>query len=178
MRKKTVFLLLFLVYILCALCSEDFEALPSGYRALQLGMDIEAAKKVLQADGLFGYRGERDVSLLPDQERQLIETEGTSFIQKAWFQFVEGSLYSISLQMDTSKLDYGSFFKTLSEKYGKPQSLSPEQTTWENESVVMSLEKPLTVKYIDKKIYASLMEESRMEEAAFEISRDLFLESF
>lgn len=176
--KKTALFAFFPFFFFSIALAQTFSELPFGYRTLRLGMDIEDAKKELQADPLFGYRGERDVSLLPGQEVQLIETEGFSFIQKAWFQFVDEKLYSISLQMDISKIDYGTFFKTLTEKYGKPHSLSPEQTSWKNESVLMSLERPLTIKYIDIKTYESLLEKSQVEDAAFEISRDLFLESF
>lgn len=178
MRKKIFFVLSIFILSFSFLISEDFSALPLGYRSLQLGMSIDEVKKALQADALFDFRGDRDVSLLPNQEQQVIESQGLSFIHKAWFHFVEGALYSISLQMDTTKLDYGSIFKMLSEKYGKPSFLSPEQTSWEDEMVIMSLERPLTMKYLDKKTYASLLEEKRVEDAAFEISRDLFLESF
>lgn len=175
--KKYYLVFIFFLFLFSIFAQNDAD-LPSGYRALRLGMDIETVKNELKSDALFGYRGEQDVSLLPNQEVQLIETEGYSFIQKAWFQFVEGKLYSITLQMDISKIDYGTFFQTLTEKYGKPHSLSPEQTRWENDIVLMSLERPLFIKYIDKKVRDSLLEESRVEDAAFEISRDVFLESF
>ena len=176
--KKLCLISVIFVFFLCVLTSQGFSALPSGYRAIILGMDIESVKKTLASDALFYYRGERDVSLLPDQKRQLIEIEGTSFIDKAWFQFVDDRLYAITLQLDESKIDYGTFFKTLSKKYGPPHTLSPEQTSWQNEVVLMSLERPLSLKYIDRNVYDSLLEASRVEDAAFEITRDLFLETF
>ncbi|HPM07071.1 MAG TPA: hypothetical protein PLR81_08685 [Treponemataceae bacterium] len=176
-NKKYAFVCLLFSFSLLFF-GQSISELPSGYRTIRLGMDLESVKQELAADSLFNYRGERDVSLLPDQERQLIEVEGHSFIQKAWFQFIDGKLYAITLQMDETKLDYGSFFKTLSEKYGKPQHLSPEQTSWENEVLRMSLERPLSLKYLDLKVYNVLLDKSRVDAAAFEITRELFLESF
>ena len=67
----------------------DPEALPKGYRSIVLGMDFEAVKDALKKDGLFGYRGERDVSLLPGENRVLIETSSTGYLARCWFQFYE-----------------------------------------------------------------------------------------
>lgn len=58
-------------------------SLPSSYREISLGMAMDAVKEQLLADGLFGYRGERDVSLLPTMNRSLIETVGPSFIKRS-----------------------------------------------------------------------------------------------
>ena len=56
--------------------ASDKPSVPNAYRTLSLGMDIDSVKNELLADPLYGYRGERDVSLLPGENRSLIETAG------------------------------------------------------------------------------------------------------
>ena len=41
------------------------QALPAGFRAVSLGMGLDQVKKALAADPLFVYRGDPDVSFLP-----------------------------------------------------------------------------------------------------------------
>ncbi|MBQ6567976.1 MAG: hypothetical protein IJL80_13090, partial [Treponema sp.] len=48
---------------------------PSSFGNVSIGMDIESVKKALLADRRFGYRGERDVSLLAGENNKLIETD-------------------------------------------------------------------------------------------------------
>ena len=52
-------------------------------------------------------------------------------------------LYIITLNLNKSELDYYSVFSKLCEKYGEPDSLSPEKSQWDNGSVIFSLEKNL-----------------------------------
>ena len=44
---------------------QEKPGVPRTFRNLSLGMSMEAVKEVLAADGLFAYRGDPDVSLLP-----------------------------------------------------------------------------------------------------------------
>jgi hypothetical protein len=67
---------------------------PTRFRDLALGMSLEDVKTRLKADSLFSYRGEPDVSLVPQTEQTLIECGGTSFIQRAYFQFEKESFSS------------------------------------------------------------------------------------
>ena len=67
-------------------------ALPAEYRSIRLGMGIDAVKEALKQDAVFGYRGERDVSLLPTENRSLIESAGSYFISRSWFQFYKDNL--------------------------------------------------------------------------------------
>ena len=62
--------------------AENPKTLPQGYRSIKLGMSVEETKKALKADSLFGYRGERDVSLLPGENRMLIETSSDGYFMK------------------------------------------------------------------------------------------------
>ena len=146
------------------------EKLPAGYRSVVLGMDFEAAKDALKKDIVFGYRGERDVSLLPEN-RILIETATDAYLQRCWFQFYENKLYTIIVNFNPEKMDFYSVFTKLLEKYGEPAVLSPETIQWQNDEVLLSLERPVSVKYIDRKVFDSLAEKSGTEKTAAETIR-------
>jgi len=146
----------------------EFAELPAGYREISLGMNMDAVKEALLKDPIFGYRGERDISLLPGKNRSLIETRGSSNIKRAWFQFYEDNLYIIIIQMDTDKIDYYSMYSALTSKYGEPLSID----------VSMILERPLAIKYIDLKVFNELLEKSQTDKAYSDILREEFINDF
>ena len=152
------------------------EKLPSGYRSVKLGMTLEEVKKALRSDSFFGYRGERDVSLLPGENRVLIETSSAGYSERCWFQFYEDKLYTLIVNFNPEKIDYYSVFTKLLEKYGAPAELSPEQAVWRNEEVFLSLERPVSVKYIDRKVFERLGEAAKIEESVTETIRSGVLE--
>ena len=156
----------------------EFAELPAGYREISLGMNMDAVKEVLLKDPIFGYRGERDISLLPGKNRSLIETRGSSNIKRAWFQFYEDNLYIIIIQMDTDKIDYYSMYSALTSKYGEPLSIDPKRAIWKNETVSMILERPLAIKYIDLKVFNELLEKSQTDKAYSDILREEFINDF
>ena len=51
------------------------EELPHGYKNISLGMSLEETKDNLVKDPDFGYHGDRDVSLIPNSSKTLIETD-------------------------------------------------------------------------------------------------------
>jgi hypothetical protein len=156
----------------------EYSPLPDGFRELKLGMPLEAAKQELKSDGYFYYRGEPDVSLLSQPNRTVIETEGVTFIEKAFFQFHEKALYIIILRLNDAKIDYYTMYTTLKEKYGPSDSLDPNQEVWENTAVRLSLERPLQVKYIDVDVFNSLTREQKADESMEHILRRKFLQEF
>ena len=85
---------------------QEKTALPTEYRSIRLGMDIDAVKEALKQDAVFGYRGERDVSLLPTENRSLIESAGSYFISRSWFQFYKDNLYTMIFKLNTDTVDY------------------------------------------------------------------------
>lgn len=181
---KKLFCALFLLFSIFGF-SQDSTAdknsanqpLPNGYSTVKLGMTLEEVKSALLRDSDFGYRGDRDVSLLPGENRQLIETKGGSFLDNCWFQFYDESLYIISVNVNQEFMDYYSIFSTLCKKYGNPKYLDPEKATWEDENVILSLEKPLCLKYTDAKISKELLEQSEAQQATIEYLRQGFLDS-
>ena len=161
--------------------SKKTEELPNGYKEIRLGMSVDEVKNALKADPYFGYRGDRDVSFLPGRDKILIETNTYktapfSFYERCWFHFYDGKLYIITINLKPAKIDHYSIYSTLTEKYGNPDSLNPEKSTWENDSVIMSLERPLTLKYTDKVTFEKLQNESVVKKSAEEISRQKFLD--
>ena len=65
---------------------------------------------------------------------------------------------------------------TLTKKYGEPTSFSPQAATWKNDEVTMSLEKPLTLKYIDNKLFDQTQNYSNIQASPTEVTRDMFLD--
>jgi hypothetical protein len=152
--------------------------LPDTYRSVSLGMDMDTVKEQLKKDSMFGYRGDRDVSLLHGENRSLIETAGPSFIARSWFQFHEDKLYVMIFRLNTERIDYYSVYTALVEKYGEPESLDPRRALWSDERVTLTLERPLTVKYVDKAVFSQLVETDTKERAITDILREEFLSEF
>lgn len=158
--------------------SQSAKPLPGGFRQIMLGMELEQVKQALGTDPLFRYRGDPDVSFLPQSSQSLIECGGTTWIRRAYFQFADSRLYIMILVLDPQMLDHYSLFSALSSKYGEPASLSPQETVWESDAVRFSLERPLTVKYIDRKTFAALQEKGGGPQDLEALSREKFIEQF
>lgn len=154
------------------------ESLGRSFRGISLGMSVDELKKVLRADDIFNFRGDRDVSMLPEQDQTLIETTGLSFIRRSFFQFWQGKLCIMAFTMDPAKVDYYSIFTTLTAKYGDPGELDPQQAVWTSDETRLSLERPLTVKYIDKKMFDALLGASKVKETQDTVLRGEFLHGF
>jgi hypothetical protein len=157
---------------------EEKTGLPRTFRNVGLGMSMDEVKEALKADGLFNYRGDPDVSLLPRANESLIEVAGLSYIRRAFFQFHEDRLFVMIVAINESRMDHYSVFTTLNTRYGKPQSLSPAETIWDDGVTRLSVERPLAVKYIDLEIFNSLREAGRAEQSWEELLRIDFLDGF
>ena len=156
----------------------ETDALPDGYRNILLGMPLEQVKTALIAESRFDYRGEPDVSLQDFGSRYLISAKGRGFIDEGFFQFNEEKLYLIILTFDLEQMDFFTIQQDLTRKYGTPADLSPRGMSWENETVILTLEYPLTLKYLDKRTFEGFLEDARAREGFKEISREEFLKDF
>jgi len=156
----------------------DMSPQPTSFRGIAMGMSIDDVKTKLAADPLFLYRGEPDVNLVPQTEQTLIECAGTTFIHRAYFQFEKGKLLIMILVLDTQRLDYYGLFTTFSKKYGAPQTLDPQKCVWSFSAVTFSLERPLTVKYVERKTFESLVQQGAAQTDLEQVSREKFLEQF
>jgi len=184
MNKHRNSIFIFLTFFLISLAANNLSAqndLPSGYRKIRLGMSVDEVKKLLQQDSWFGYHGDRDVSLLPGENRILIETDAKaghvdSFLDRCWFQFADDKLYVITINLNKEKIDHYSIFTTLCDKYGNPEKLNPEKSIWENSSVTMTLERPLTLKYVDNATFDKLSKKSNVNNSVEEMTAEMFLD--
>ncbi|MDR0599106.1 MAG: hypothetical protein LBG84_03360 [Treponema sp.] len=154
------------------------EPLSGTFRRLRLGMSLEELKEALAADELFAFRGDPDVSFLPVKEENLVETAGLSFIRRAFFQLREGRVFIMAFRLDPQRMDHYSVFTSLVRKYGEPASLNPQEAVWENGEIRVSLERPLTVKYLDMTVFRAILGEARAEESAEIFRRQGFLNDF
>ena len=161
-----------------SLAPENPEPLPRQFRSLSLGSGLEDLRSALIRDELFHFRGDRDVSFLPVREETLVETSGLSFIRRAYFQLSEGAVYIMSFSLDTRLMDHYSVFTSFVKKYGEPVSLSPGEAVWESPETRVSIERPLTIKYLDKIVFNRLVEESKTAEKYELLRREEFLADF
>jgi hypothetical protein len=131
--------------------------LPSAFRSLSLGMTLDELKAALLSDGTFDFRDDRDVSYLPSSGESIIECGGSMAVRRAFFQLSDGKLFFMAFVLNTSKVDHYGVFTTLSEKYGPPSRMDPRTALWESETIRLTLERPLTLKYIDKPAFDALV---------------------
>jgi hypothetical protein len=151
---------------------------PTGFRAVSLGMSVDEVKEALRTDALYRYRGDPDVSFLPLSGENLIECEGSSYLSRAYFQFAEGRLYVLILVLDQRKLDHYSMLTAFTAKYGEPASFSPAEAVWQSEAVRFSLERPLTVKYIDRRVFEQQVARGAAQRDLEQLSRERFIGQF
>ena len=182
MNKKTILTLSFISLFALNLFATDV-SLPFGYLNIQLGMSVDETKEELLKNRDFGYKGDRDVSLVPGTNQILIETDASSgygsvYLSQCWFQFYNDKLFTITINLNQKKMDYYSMFTTLTKKYGEPDTFSPEKAVWKNDDIIMSLEKPLTIKYIDVETYEEIQTYANVQLSAEEVSRNMFLDEF
>jgi len=158
--------------------NEEKLELPRQFRQVFLGMSLDELKANLMGDSYFNFRGDRDVSFLPAREQSLIETTGTYFIRRAFFQLRDGKLFIIALTLNTEVIDHYSIFMQFVDKYGQPSYLDPRQAVWETEETRIAIERPLTVKYIDKIVFDDIINESNVTESGQVRLRQDFIDEF
>jgi hypothetical protein len=158
--------------------NEEAKPLPRQFRDISLGMGLDNLKDALLKDKLFNFRGDRDVSFIPAREESLVETTGSSFVRRAFFQLRDGNLFIMSFTLDPNLLDHYSMFTNLVEKYGQPFYLDPKEAVWETEDTRVTLERPLTIKYIDKKVMDDIISESALIQSRRVKERQEFLDEF
>jgi len=158
--------------------SEEKKELPRQFREITLGMSLDELKAALENDLLFNFRGDRDVSFLPAREESLVEITGSTFIKRAFFQLRDGALFIMAFTLNTSMMDHYSVFTDLVGKYGAPTYLDPKEAVWESEELRVSIERPLTIKYIDKKVFDDIINESSLIETKRVQQRQEFLNEF
>jgi len=148
---------------------------PRSFLGVELGMDRDTVIAALKKNLVFGYRGPEDVSLLPSPNQSLIDVSGLSFVKRGFFQFYEGKLWVMIIVLNPDKVDHYSIYTSLSAKYGPPKLLDPKEARWEDDATRMALERPLTLRYMDMAVYATLSAGSAAQASVDELDREDFL---
>ena len=171
---------LFALIVLSVFSFNGFgQAAPSpGFDTFRLGMSLHDLKSALKNNSFFVYSGEPDVTMLARPNTNLIDVPGITYFSRGVFQVVDDKLYSITLELNPDQLDYFAMYTTLTKKYGEPTALDPSSARWESATVRLSLEKPVTVKYIDMAAFLKLQKDGRAGQALQVLARDKFLEKF
>jgi hypothetical protein len=154
---------------------KNAEAPARAFRGVELGMDRDTAIAALKKDPVFSYRGPEDLSLLPSPNQSLIEVTGLSFVKRGFFQFYEGKLWTMILELNTDKVDHYSVYTSLVAKYGEPALLDPKEARWEDKATRMAIERPLTLRYMDMAVYAKISAGQSAKVGAQELDRQGFL---
>jgi len=84
----------------------------------------------------------------------------------------------MSFSLNTDIMDHYSVFTQFVEKYGQPSYLDPKEAVWESGETRIAVERPLTVKYIDKAIFNDIVDESTLVESREVRLRQEFLNEF
>ena len=84
----------------------------------------------------------------------------------------------MTIELNAKLLDYFTLFTTLTKKYGESAMLDPDHAVWIFPDIRLSLEKPLSVKYIVIKEFEKLKEAGIAELRYQDIARDKFLDQF
>ncbi|MFW6343981.1 MAG: hypothetical protein ACOC2B_04495 [Sediminispirochaetaceae bacterium] len=172
-------LILFLLCVPSVLAQEEeARELSDGFNSIILGMTMEEVKEELERDPNFNFRGDPDVSMMQTPNTSLIEVHGYHYIDRASFQFIDDSLFTITIILNTHRMGHYAMFSALLEKYGEPDSLSPEKSVWEGERVIISLERPLRVKYMTREVLEDLLREQRKKRSIEAVTRERFLDQF
>jgi len=154
------------------------QELPRKFREFVLGMNLDDLKTALLNDNYFNFRGDRDVSFLPVREQSLVETTGSLFVRRAFFQLRDGQVFIMSFALNTQIIDHYSVFTQFVEKYGQPSRLDPMSAIWETDEIRIAIERPLTVKYIDKVVFDDIVNESGLIESGQVRLRQDFINEF
>ena len=157
---------------------EQSVELPRQFRQLALGMNIDDLKANLLSDDYFNFRGDRDVSFLPIRNQSLVETTGPLFVSRAFFQLRDEQVFIMAFTLNTAIIDHYSVFTQFVEKYGEPSYLDPRTAIWETDETRIAIERPLTVKYIDKVVFNDIVSESGLIESGQVRMRQEFLNEF
>jgi hypothetical protein len=182
MKKMALWASLFLAARLFAQ-TEDMTGsnpgLPFGYRTVTLGLGIEELKEALRQDTeAYLVREDRDVYFVPLRNENYVETTGRGFIKRAFFQLKDARVFVISLELNPDRIDYYSVFTAFREKYGDPASLDPQKATWESDTARVAIERPLTVKYIDRAVFDAILADAEAATSNETTIREHFLQDF
>lgn len=182
MRKYFAFIFLILTF---SVFSQDstieqnrLDGANIGFSNIFLGMSREEVSQLLSSNKYFNYRGEQDVVFSPVEKQPVIRCAGAAYVKRAFFYFQDEVLFSITLMLDEKVISRFTLTQNLSEKYGLPQEVTPKHVLWNSEKHQISIEEPLSVKYLDKDLYFKRLSSSQVREADRIIDLEKFYQEF
>lgn len=177
-KNRYIFFVLYIIVSSNLPGQDADEAIPGGFHDFLFDDSLEIVKGKLRSDNSFSYRGDPDVSMMLTPDKSIIDTAGSGFIERAYFIFFEEKLYQITLIINRDIMDFYTFQTRFTSKYGNPDSLDPTGMIWEDNKNRISLEYPLTVKFVNMDVFTAIIAESELGKSHEEILRKDFLESF
>lgn len=151
-------------------------SLPSGYGKYSFGDSIETVRDAMSNDPLFLYEGEPDVTMVEPPDRTTLGVAGRGMLLNGFFVFYQEKLYEIILEINPERLDYFALYTQLNKKYGEAKVLNPQRALWETEGTILSLERSLFVKYVDRKTFDEVKEKMDLMKSYQMQSREDFLD--
>ena len=152
------------------------QQISDGFGDIALGDSLQNTVQKIMLSDFFSFNEAEDVSIIPSSANSLITTQGVRYIQEGFFQFDTDALVSIHLILNGNYIDHFSLFTFLMNTYGQPQILTPHLSTWESDTVRISLEKPLTIKYVDLQYFLVQQKERTVQESESQRGINEFLE--
>ena len=84
----------------------------------------------------------------------------------------------MAFSLNTEVIDHYSIFTQFVQKYGQPSYLDPSVAVWETDDIRVAIERPLTVKYIDRVVFKDIVNESGLIESGHVKLRQDFINEF
>ncbi len=146
--------------------------LSNGYKEIRLGMTLEEVRQIINSMPEFNPIREEILQIRIEPDKQILTTEGYSFVSKAYFHFDNDRLYQILLKFNQNKIGYFNLLSTFRSRFGEPAFINPSKSYWQNERVRITIEKPATIKYLDRQIWNSIIGSGNQEDSDFIILRN------
>jgi hypothetical protein len=153
--------LFFTIISFLTLSSVFSNELSKGYKDILLGMSKTQVQDNLKKNPDFKSGKEEILTVRIDPDKEIISTEGTGYIKNAYFHFFNDKLFQIFLTLDEKKIGYYLLLKNNTEKFGTPQKLDPKSASWQNNEVMIVIEKTCTIKYFYLPIWNDLIKKDQ-----------------
>ena len=148
-----------------------------GFRNISLGMGLDQVKAALKADPCSATGAIRRELPSPDQpvphrvRRQLVPPPRVLPVcRQQALHHDPGAGHAEARSLLAFQRSFGQVRST--------HSLSPQETVWQSAPVRLSLERPLTVKYIDNKTFPAILSKAGAPRDLEKLSREKFIEQF
>ncbi len=173
MDKRLFFTVFFIIVNLFLL--SGIELLSDGYQGIKLGMKKDQVMNIINNSPDFNPLKDEILTVRLEPDTEIITTEGTGFIELAYFHFHNEDLFQILFKISQDKIGYYTLLKNLTARFGNPKKLNPKKAYWENDRVKIVIEKPCTLKYQFLPVWNTLITKDNSSDTLNKIIRDEFL---